>query len=380
MQRKNGDDVKKIIIALCATFFLLSLSTITVMATDTNEIYDTTELYESLSDEVKDNLSKLGIYGVDTDSLQNLTISDVTDEIINIAGKNLDSPLKGLVSITALLLICSLLSTYKTTLSSDISDSINIAAVLCVTCTAAFPTLKVIENTADVIKTATDFMLAFIPVIVIVMSVSGHSISGASYYSVMLAAGQGVAQLSSKVVVPFLNMFLGIAVTGGVCPEVKLSGINSLISKLVKWLLGFAMAVFTAVLSFRQIISVSADDVSTRAVRFTLSSFIPIVGSALSEAYKTVQGSVNLLKSGLGVFAIISISFVFLPVILQCVLWIFTLTIGKSIAEVLDVSKVKDLLEGITAVISTMLAIVLCIMSIYIISTALVLVMGRGGV
>lgn len=380
MQRKNGDDVKKIIIALCATFFLLSLSTITVMATDTNEIYDTTELYESLSDEVKDNLSKLGIYRVDTDSLQNLTFSDVTDEIINLAGENLDSPLKGLVSITALLLICSLLSTYKTTLSSDISDSINIAAVLCVTCTAAFPTLKVIENTADVIKTATDFMLAFIPVIVIVMSVSGHSISGASYYSVMLAAGQGVAQLSSKVVVPFLNMFLGIAVTGGVCPEVKLSGINSLISKLVKWLLGFAMAVFTAVLSFRQIISVSADDVSTRAVRFTLSSFIPIVGSALSEAYKTVQGSVNLLKSGLGVFAIISISFVFLPVILQCVLWIFTLTIGKSIAEVLDVSKVKDLLEGITAVISTMLAIVLCIMSIYIISTALVLVMGRGGV
>lgn len=380
MQRKNGDDVKKIIIALCATFFLLSLSTITVMATDTNEIYDTTELYESLSDEVKDNLSKLGIYGVDTDSLQNLTFSDVTDEIINLAGENLDSPLKGLVSITALLLICSLLSTYKTTLSSDISDSINIAAVLCVTCTAAFPTLKVIENTADVIKTATDFMLAFIPVIVIVMSVSGHSISGASYYSVMLAAGQGVAQLSSKVVVPFLNMFLGIAVTGGVCPEVKLSGINSLISKLVKWLLGFAMAVFTAVLSFRQIISVSADDVSTRAVRFTLSSFIPIVGSALSEAYKTVQGSVNLLKSGLGVFAIISISFVFLPVILQCVLWIFTLTIGKSIAEVLDVAKVKDLLEGITAVISTMLAIVLCIMSIYIISTALVLVMGRGGV
>ena len=98
------------------------------------------------------------------------------------------------------------------------------------------------------------------------------------------------------------------------------------------------------------------------------------------EAYKTVQGSVNLLKSGLGVFAIISIAFVFLPVILQCVLWIFTLTVGKSIAEVLDISKVKDLLEGICSVLSTLLAIVLCIMSIYIISTALVLLLGRGGV
>ena len=145
-------------------------------------------------------------------------------------------------------------------------------------------------------------------------------------------------------------------------------------------ILGFAMTIFTAVLSFRQIITVSTDDISTRAVRFTLSSFIPIVGSALSEAYKTVQGSVNLLKSGLGVFVIISIAFVFLPVIFQCILWIFTLTVGKSIAEVLDISKVKDLLEGICSVLSTLLAIVLCIMSIYIISTALVLLLGRGGV
>ena len=361
-------------------FLLLGLSTFTAAASEINEIYDTAPLYESLSDEVKESLSKLGIYSTDTASLQNLTFSDVIDEIVVLAGENMESPLKGLISTIALLLICSMLSTYKTTLSSDISESINIAAVLCVTCTTAFPTLKIIQSTADVIKTSTDFMLAFVPIMVIAMSVSGHSVSGASYYSVMLATGQGVSQLSSKVIVPFLNMFLGVAVTGGVCPEVKLSGINSLISKLVKWLLAFAMTVFTAVLSFRQIITVSVDDVSTRAVKFTLSSFIPIVGSALSEAYKTVQGSVNLLKSGLGVFAIIAIGFVFLPVILQCVMWIFTLTIGKSIAEVLDVSKVKDLLEGVSSVISAMLAIVLCIMSIYIISTALVLLMGRGGV
>ena len=115
-------------------------------------------------------------------------------------------------------------------------------------------------------------------------------------------------------------------------------------------------------------------------MRFTLNSFIPIVGSALSDAYKTVQGSVNLLKSGLGIFVIVSIAFVFLPIILNSLLWIFTLSAGKLLAEILDINQVKDLLEGVGTVLSTLLAIVLCIMSVYIISTALVLLMGGGGI
>ena len=55
-------------------------------------------------------------------------------------------------------------------------------------------------------------------------------------------------------------------------------------------------------------------------------------------------------------------------------------TIGKLLADVLGITQVRDLLEGVGTVMSTLLAIVLCIMSVYIISTALVLLMGGGGV
>ena len=278
------------------------------------------------------------------------------------------------------MLICSLLSSYKNSLSSELSSSLGIAAVLCATCTAALPVIEVISDMSTVVKTASSFMLAFVPVMVMIISSTGHAVSGASYYAMMIGAGEGVGQLSSKVIVPFLNMFLGVSVTASVCSESKLTGITSIISKAVKWVLGFVMTVFTAVLSFKQMITTSVDDVSTRAVRFTLNSFIPIVGSALSDAYKTVQGSVNLLKSGLGIFVIVSIAFVFLPIILNSLLWIFTLSSGKLLAEILGINQVKDLLEGVGTVLSTLLAIVLCIMSVYIISTALVLLMGGGGI
>lgn len=371
--------VKKVLIIFFTAALLFFGSAVKVNAQDDSTLYDTSKLYNSLSDEVKQSLNNMGIDGVDTGKLSNLSFSSIIAEITNIVSQNVDSPLKGLITITALLLLCSILSAYKNTLGSDVSTAINITSTLCVTCAAAMPAILIISRTSDIISTSSNIMLTYIPIMAVIMAAAGHPISGASYYSMMIAAGEGVGQLSSKIIVPLLNMFLGLSITGCVSPDVNLGGFTNLISRIIKWLLSFAMTIFTAVLTIREIITTSLDNVSTRAVRFTLNSFIPIVGSALSDAYKTVQGSVGLLKSGVGVFVIISIAIVFLPIILQSLMWIITLSIGKSTAEVLNLQQVQKLLESISAVFSTLLAIVLCIMSVYIISTAIILLMGGAG-
>ncbi len=378
--------MKKIILIVVTFVILTTLSTTVVFADgngDTNDsgalTFDLSELYNSLSDEVRQSLTNIGLTAADGNQISALSFDSVINEVKSLAADNMSSPLKGLLNITALLLLCSILSAYKNTLSSDVSNVLNITSTLCVTCAVAMPAISVINTTSGVISAASNVMLAYIPVMTVAMASSGHPISGASYYSIMIAAGEGVGQLSSRIIVPFLNMFLGLSITSSISPDINLGGFTTIISKLIKWLLGFAMTIFTALLSFRQLITTSFDNVSTRAVRFTLNSFIPIVGSALSDAYKTVESSIALLKSGVGIFVIISIAFVFLPVILQCLMWILTLWIGKSTAEVLSLAGVSKLLDSITSVFSTLLAILLCIMSVYIISTALVLMIGGGG-
>lgn len=371
--------MKKIITVISVIVLFICISSITVNAEDSEMMYDLSGIYDNLSDEAKQSLKNIGADFADANKLSEISFSSIINETANIASENISSPLKGLISITALLLLCSILSAYKNTLSNDVSTAINIASTLCITCAVATPAISVINSASSVIEISSNLMMAYIPIMVVIMASSGHVVSSGSYYSMMIATGEGVGQLSSKIIVPFLNMFLGLSITSSISPDINLSGFTTIISKVIKWLLGFAMTVFTAVLSFKQIITTSLDNVSTRAVRFTLNSFIPIVGSALSDAYKTVQGSIGLLKSGVGVFVILSVAVIFLPVILQSLMWIITLWIGKSTAEVLNVSQVAKLLESITTVFSTLLAIVLCIMSIYIISTAIVLIIGGGG-
>lgn len=374
--------MKKIISIIIISVSLIMFSTVAVSAEENSEessfLYNLSGIYNSLSDEVKQSLVNIGAVSADPNTLSEISFNSIVSEILNLAGENVSSPLKGLISITALLLLSSILSAYKSTLNSDISEALNITTTLCITCAVAVPAISVINKTASVISTASNIMIAYIPIMVVIMATSGHAVSGASYYSMMLAAGEGVGQLSSKVIVPLLNMFLGLSITSSVSPDINLSGFINMFSKAIKWILGFGMTIFTAVLALKQLITSSLDDVSTRAVRFTLNSFIPIVGSALSDAYKTVLGSVGLLKSGVGVFVILSVAVVFLPVILQSIMWIITLWLGKSTAEVLGLPQPAKLLGAINVVFSTMLAILLCIMSIYIISTAIVLIAGKG--
>ena len=369
--------MKKIITIFITIIVIVSFSAVSVNAEETM-IYDMSEIYENISPETKKSLEKLGIDSVDYNKLSQLSFSSIIDEISNIATDNISAPLKGLVTIISLILLSSILYSYKNTLSDTSSTVLNITTVLCITSAVAISAIDMIKVTSTVIDSASKLMLAYIPIMVVIMSTAGQGVSGGSYYSMMIVAGEGIGQLSSKVIVPFLNMFLGLSITSSVSPDINLSGFINIISKTIKWLLVFGMTIFTALLSIKQLLTSSLDTVSSRAIKFTLNSFVPIVGSALADAYKTVQGSVGILKTGLGVFVIIAVAVVFLPVIIQTIMWIITLWIGKVTAEVLNLNQTAKLLESVSTVFSTLLAILLCIMSVYIISTAIVLIAGGG--
>lgn len=338
---------------------------------------DKQNLYNSLSDEAKKSLSNLGIDGIDYNSINNLTFEKIISEIISAAANQSANPLKAFISIIAIMLLSSMLGTLKSSLeNSRMQQIIDVVATLCITSALVVPVSNTVLHTTEIIVTASNFMLAYIPIMLVVMVSSGQAVSGSAYYSMMIMAGQGVSQIASNVIAPLLNAFLGISIASAVSPNMNLSGITSFIGKIIKWLLGFVMTIFTALLSFKQIITTSLDNVSTRAVRFTLTSLVPVVGSALSDAYKTVQSSVNLLKSGLGVFVIISTAVVFLPVIAECLLWVLSIGLSKAAGEVLNLSQPCKVLEAVSTVVTTLLAIIFCIMAVYIISTAVVLMMG----
>lgn len=334
-------------------------------------------LSNSLDQNSQDSLNNLGIDEKDYNSIINLSFSDFFKEIIRIAGQEGVTPLSSSALVMCMLLIYSVFDNFRDDLKSRNMQSISDAVfVLIITLSIVTPVVSVVNRAVTSIENAGSFMLLYIPIMVVALITNGQGVTGASYYSFVVMAGEGITWLSSHLIAPLLSVFLGVSVTSSVSSDIKLDGIIRELSKFIKWVIAFVMTVFSGLLTFKTLITTAADTVSTRAVRFTLSSFIPIVGSALSEAYKTIQGSITLLKTGLGVFVIISVVIVFLPVVINCLLWIVSLNISSGVADMLGVKAPSSVLKCCSSVLSTLLVIILCVMAIYVISTAIILTLG----
>ena len=320
-------------------------------------------LTDSLDNKSKEILKDFGVDEKDYNSIINMSFSNVFEKIFDIVNDEGVTPFSSSALILSLLLIYSVLDT---------------VFVLVVTLSSSSPVISVINRAIESINNAGSFMLLYIPIMAVILIINGQSITGASYYSLVVMVGEGVTYIAKNIVSPLLSVFLGLSVTSAISSDLNMQGIIIEISKIIKWIIGFAMTVFSGLLTFKTLITTSADSISTRAVRFTLSSFIPIVGSALSEAYKTIQGSMCLLKTGLGVFVIISVMIVFLPIIIHCLLWIISLNITGGIGNMLGIKGPISIIKSCSTVLTTLLVIILCVMAIYVISTAIILTMGNG--
>ncbi len=369
--------MKKLSAVFIIIFLITNISCVSVSAQE--QTFDYSGVYNSLSDEAAGYLQSLGVSAADPRALSNLSFEGVMAQLSQMAGQSMDAPLRGLVSVVAVLILCSMLTAYKSSLSNDVGETVQTAAALCISLAVAAPAVSFIQSAGGVITNCANLFLAYIPVVSVMMATSGRAISALTYQGSMIAAGQGVARVSSDVILPFLNLFLGVSITSGVAPQVRLGGLCALTARFTKWLLAFVMSIFTAVLSVRQVASNALDTVASRTAKFALSSFVPVVGGALSEAYRTVQGSLHVLKSGLGIFVILALAVTFLPIVLQGLGWALCLMAGKTLAEVMGLEGCAALLEALRMVFSTLIAVLLCVMAVFIISTAVAFTIGGDG-
>ena len=337
------------------------------------------KITDSIPKSTKNSFKNIGISGPDWDEISNIKSSEVFSEILDIVKKTSYEPIRSIAVILSITLLCALFNGLKTSFGDKpLSRVLGIVSTLCICGCIIEQEVKCIDNLSSVIKDTSNFMFIYIPVISGLMISSGQVATAGSYNFMMIAAGNIISQIASRILVPILNMILAITMVSSVSSKVNLSGLGDIFNKIVKWVLEFTMAIFVTLLSLQTFVSSATDNVKTKGMRFAINSFVPIVGGALSDAYSTVYGCLKLLRSGVGAFAILASSFIFLPPIIECLIWMISLNICSAIGDIFELKQISKILKGSSKVISTILVILLCVMTILIVSTVIVIVSGGG--
>ena len=363
----------KLLRAIMSFFAVMIL--MSVLAVTCGAQFGTDELYDALPEEAREMLDDGGITpegGADT-----VNVSDIFGTITELVKENAGKPLKMFGAVTAVILLASLLSGIGGTAGGAVSRVYPLVTALSCAAIVTVYLSGILDAARSAFSTVTDFMLVYIPVIAGVTAAGGHTASAAVFSSVTLTAIQVLARLTSSVIIPLTSCMIGITAAGSADPDLGLDRLGEGIKKFVVWGLGLIMTVFLGILSVQTVITSSADNAAMKTLKFAVSSAVPIVGGAASEALSAVSGSISVLKTGIGGFGIAAGVCMLLPPAVTVICYKFLLFAAGVISDLFGCGAVSRIVKSGENVMSVMIASFTCFFLFVTVSSALLLAFCR---
>lgn len=330
------------------------------------------DILSGLDSETKERLGELGIEDVNFSSLFDVSFSKIFSFVKRAAEGKLESPLKSLMKLLSVIILIAVCESFMPD-DDKMKNVINMAAVLFSVTVIISPLYDAMESAVSSVGVCADFMKSLIPVLVGIVSASGNPSLAVSFQSCAFAAAEVIAALGKNYVVPIVGAVTALDLTGSLMPSMKLSGITELVKKTVIQTLSFTATLYVSFLGIKGALANAADTVASKGIKLVISSAVPIVGGAVSEAYSGIIGSLVLVRSTVGIFGIIVIAVITVPSMLQLLFWIFALKLGAAAGEVFSLGGVSSLLKALSCAITLLNVVILFGAVLFIISLALLL-------
>ena len=339
----------------------------------------TGELMDKVPEGAEDFLDDLSPGGM-ADMVDSFTPQTFLEKVWNSFQENLRAPVRLLVSLAGVLVLCALLDSFGSSFSSGGVETVfGVVVTVFISSIIINPLVGCIVEAREVIRDFGTFILAFIPAFAGVVTASGQPMTGAAYNLFLFWMCQVTAQLVTAVFLPLLCAYLALSVISVVCPKLGLDGLISGIKSFVTWSLGLILTVFIGLLSIQTVVASGGDSIAARTTKFFIGSMIPVVGGALSDLFSAAQGCIQLVRGTLGAFGILVTVVTFLPALIQTGTWYFTLSLGGILSQILHLPQITKLLKALSSTLGIIMAVLLYDALLVIISTTLLIVAFRGG-
>lgn len=377
--------MKKTAVFLCALLLLL-LIPVSSYSMDYSEeeynktlsSYDLSSFEKELDADTHKMLDELGVLDFSYESITGLSFNDIVGLLKSLFQKKAELPIKS--SVTVLIFI--LLSAFLQSLKAESDDSVNMiystATALLVATVVLVKLTSTVSLASMAISVASNFVYAFIPVFCSIVVASGGITTGFSTNTTLLILAQGLSFISSNVFMPIVNCYLALGVTSSLRYELNLDKLLSSLKKIITTCISFVSGVFVSVLSVKTAVAGRADMLGLRSIRFAINSVVPVIGSSISEGLLSIQAYSSLIKSSVGIVGVMAVVLVFLPSIIEVVLWRISLTLCIIVSDVFGDKSVSAVLN---AFLNTLLLInVILILSMVTTVISFGILIAAGGV
>lgn len=204
----------------------------------------------------------------------------------------------------------------------------------------------------------TAMMSAMVPVTGAIWAMGGN-VTTASVGTTQLYVFVSICEgMCAKSIVPVCCAFTALAICNTLCPDMGLRGLIGAFKKIYSFSLGLIMTLLVASLSAQTTLTAAADCTAARAARLVSANVIPVVGGSVGETLRTVATGVQYLKGVVGVWGIVFIALLTLPVFLSLVLTRLAFLLAAGVADMLGCETEEKLLTELGGIYAIMVAVV----------------------
>lgn len=338
---------------------------------------DISTLDENVPPDAENVIADNGISADNTDAVKNISPSDVIKYMLGQVRTKLNYPLKLLVMLFAVIIAGSLTENFGSCIENkSVSNVYSTVCVLIAVGIISDPIVKCVKTASDTLYSGSDFVTSYIPVFSGIMASSGCLTSAAAYSAVMVVFAEFASSAAAHYLMPLVSICTALGIIQSINEAFDLTSITDIISKAVKFILGFIMTVFIGLLSLQSIIGASADTIGVKAAKYLASNCIPVIGGAVADAYTTLKASLGILRGGVGFFGIAVIFISVVPALIEVVLVKASFSIAEIVSGMFGIKGIKTLLHNSSAVLSMITSLIICFGMMLIISTAVMMMIG----
>lgn len=161
------------------------------------------------------------------------------------------------------------------------------------------------EFTQNAIEFMSSFMVAIVPLLLILMASTGNITSVALFHPIIMFLVHTSGIFVKFIVLPLLFLSTLLFIVSTMTEHYKVTKLAEFLRNFSIGSLGVFLTVFLGVLSVQGATSAVADGIAIKTAKFVTGNFIPVVGKMFTDATDTVMSASILLKNTVGVVGLI---------------------------------------------------------------------------
>lgn len=222
-------------------------------------------------------------------------------------------------------------------------------------------------------------MSTVMPIMASLHALGGTAVTGAATGSGLTLFLTTLSVICGKVLLPLVRISFALCIVGAIPGSINLSAVTNLVKNTATTLMAFLFGLLGFTLYLQSSVAAASDNYITRSIRFASGVFVPVIGSMLGDASRTVIASVSVVKGTVGASGVVIILSAVLPPLIIVVLHKLLLLGCAIVAKTLSVERESAFLYDMCGIVNVLMALVAGAGTVCIIALAVFIKSGVNG-